>query len=172
MFQRAISPIALMGVLLFLAGGCSSKSKVDNLVLSLNQSNLQRLSNLYNMYQSQNNWTGPADMDELKEFVKNFPTNRLERMGIDVSDLDALFVSERDNKEYLLRPEVQGSAMGSVQPVLFEQDGVDGIWMVGFTSRTPQEVTSKSQYDDWFNGNWTEPAKQERGSPANRPTGN
>ena len=149
--------------------GCSSDSQVESLLKSINTNNAQRLSNLYNMYQSQHGWVGPESMDELKEFVKKLPAKRLERMGIDAGDLDSLFTSERDGKEFVVRAAVQGSAMGSVQPVVFEQDGVDGTWLVGFTSSKPREATSQSEYDDWMNGNWQEPAVAERPGEDSRP---
>ena len=157
------------GLLVFMLGGCSNGSKVDSLVGSLNKSNIQRLSNLYNKYQSQHDWVGPESMDVLKEYVRGLPETRLERMGVDVANLESLFISERDGKEFVVRPGVQGSAMGSVQPVVFEQDGLDGKWMKGFTSRAPREASSKSEYDEWMNGNWQEPVAAQRPGEDTRP---
>ena len=170
MFRQFVSDksravVAIAAAMVFLATGCSSGNKAEQILKSMNKDNIHRLANLYNLYQSQHSWVGPADIDEFKEFVNGVSKSRLEKMGIDPSSLDDLFISERDGQEFVIRPSVQGSAMGSVQPVVFEKDGVDGVWLVGFTSKGSREVTSRDEYDQMFNGTWQEVTSERKDGP-------
>ena len=123
-----------------------------------NSSNIARLGNLYHMYQSKHGWMGPKSVDEFKAFLKQVaqqnPT-RLEMMQVDPSDIEGLFVSERDGQPFEFRLGVQGSAMGSIKPVVFEVEGVDGERMVGFTSLSPQIAKDDAEYEAWKRGEYT-----------------
>ena len=62
-----------------------------------------------------------------------------------------LFVSPRDNQPFKIRYGVQGSIMGSSEPVIFEATGVDGKREVGFLNMTEKEVDA-AEYDALWAG--------------------
>ena len=150
---------------LFAMVGCGEPS-TDAVVGEANSSNIQRLSNLYIGFQyrnSENGYSGPADEAEFKEFVSKFNTSKLERMGIDTSDIDAVFISERDNEPFKIRYNIPGSSRGSSHPAVFEAVGVEGSRMVGFLDMVQKEVDA-SEYDQlWSKELGEEVAEATRG---------
>jgi hypothetical protein len=129
--------------------GCSGSTDPSAAVAAANSTNIQRLTNLYQAYQSENGWVGPADDELLKEFIRGLPPNTLTRIGIEPGNIDPIFVSERDDQPFKLRYKVVGSMMGSTEPVVFESEGVDGKKMVGFLNMTQREVDA-AEYDSLF----------------------
>ena len=144
---------------LFFLNGCGASDPAAQMIADSNKTNVQRLANLYHMYQSKNNWVGPESVEDFKSFLGEVPKNRLEMLGISPTEIDGLFVSERDGQEFKFRFGVQGSPMGSVEPVVFEQTGVDGVRMVGFTSLKPKAVSDQSEYDDLMAGKFVKPSQ-------------
>jgi hypothetical protein len=146
------SPLPLVSVLLLavsLLTGCGSSVDPDSAVAAANSNNIQRLTNLYQAYQSENGWLGPADDALLKDFIRGLPPKTLTRISVDAGNVDAIFVSERDGKPFKLRYKVVGSMMGSTEPVVFESEGVGGKRMVGFLNMTQRDVDS-AEYDSLF----------------------
>jgi hypothetical protein len=139
-------------LLLNLAGGCSG-NRVTNEVATKNDSNLKRLVNLYAGYQLTHNWQGPKNEIELKEFVKHhgLPEKNLQMMGIDSTDPDAIFTSERDGKPFKIKYRVAGG-IGSVTPIVFEQTGRNGMRLVGFTTPIVEEVADARYRELWEKG--------------------
>lgn len=131
--------------------GCGSSDTGMALMQDANRNNIQRLSNLYRLYQAKHNWLGPGSVDEFKDFVEGMSANRLKMYGADANDIDSLFISERDGEEFQFRFKVKGAPMLQ-QPVVFEQTGKDDCRLVGFTSLPPKEVSDNSEYDDLFAG--------------------
>jgi hypothetical protein len=129
--------------------GCGGGVDPDSAVAAANSNNIQRLSNLYLAFQSENGRVGPADDASLKEFIRGLPPNTLTRIGVEPGNVDAIFVSERDGQPFKLRYKVVGSMMGSNEPVVFESEGVDDKKMVGFLNMTQREVDS-AEYDSLF----------------------
>lgn len=121
------------------------------LMQDANKSNIQRLSNLYRLYQAKNNWVGPESVDEFKEFVESMSAHRLEMYGVDADDIESLFISERDGEEFQFRFKVRGAPMVQ-SPVVFEQTGKSGNRLVGFTSLPPKEVSEESEYEKLLAG--------------------
>jgi hypothetical protein len=132
-----------------LLAGCAGEIDPDGAVAAANSSNIQRLTNLYLAYQSENGWVGPADDALLKDFIRGLPLSTLTRINVDPGNVDAIFVSERDGQPFKLRYKVLGNMMGSTEPVVFESEGVDGKRMVGFLNMTQREVDS-TEYDSLF----------------------
>ena len=126
--------------------GCGGPSDPQDALAKANETNLQRLSNLYLAYQTANNWIGPADEAKFKGFLKTLTPEKLTRIGIDPASIDQIFVSERDGKPFTIRYSVVGNMMGSREPVVFEAEGVDGQRMVGFLDMTVRGVGSE-EYD-------------------------
>ncbi len=143
-----ISAIILLGCLVLISGCTETFNPADE-VARVNSNNLQRLANLYSAYQADHDWRGPANEKEFKAFISGVNPATLNRIGVEPSQLDKLFVSDRDGQPFKIRFSVPGSAMGSVEPVIFEAVGVDGKKMVGFLSMEQREVDS-AEYDSLF----------------------
>ena len=140
--------LALVSILLFV--GCGERNDPDSLIARGNQENIQRLANLYGGYQSRHGWMGPKDKETFLAFIQSIHERKLERMGIDKSEIDGLFVSPRDNEEFKIRYGVAGG-MGASAPVVFEATGEDGKRKVAFTAMRNEEVNAE-RYDLLWSG--------------------
>ena len=144
--------LAALSLLSLIAAGCSGGSDDPQSVLQgLNDSNIKKLANLYNVFQSRNDWRGPNDEVEFKKFIKEYPTKHLERVGINPSDIDSIFICERDDQPFNIRYKVPGDVYGSAAPVIFEKEGSGGKRMVAFLDNTQREVDA-AEYDDLWAG--------------------
>jgi hypothetical protein len=132
-----------------LLAGCSSHTDPDSAIASVNETNIQRLANLYFTYQSQHEWRGPADEAEFKSFLRGYNPHKLTRIGIDPNSLDKLFISERDGQPFKIRYGVLGSAMGSSAPVVFESAGAGKGRLVGFLDMQQREVDESEYKSLW-----------------------
>lgn len=135
---------------MILLSGCGGTEPAD-LLAAANDSNIQRVANLYEAYQSRHNWRGPKDEAEFKAFLKGWNPKKLTNIGVDPNAIDELFVSARDGQPFEIRYGVPGHIMGSDAPVVFESTGVDGQRMVGFLNMTKREVDS-TEYDRLWSG--------------------
>ena len=126
--------------------GCGSGDNSASMIADLNSNNAKRLGNLYALYQRNHNWQGPNDETELKEFIKTQSPGRLKKGGIDINNIDELFISERDGQPFKIRWGLVSRVRGPSQPVIFEAEGVEGKRQVGFTASKMQEVDS-AEYD-------------------------
>ena len=140
----------LLLVLVAFVVGCSSANNESTLA-SLNDQNIKRLANLYFLFQSSHEWRGPDDEEEFKEFIRNAPSRKLERIGVDLGALDDLFVNERDGEPFEIRYGVEGNMMGCSKPVIFEKAGVNGLKMVGFLDMIQREV-EQGEYEQLWSG--------------------
>ena len=130
--------------------GCSQSSPESTLA-SLNSSNVQRLVNLYFAYQKKNEFNGPKDEQDFRQFLQGISSEKLQRIGVDPASIDGIFVSERDGQPFKIRYGVKGNIRGSDEPVVFEAQGVDGKRMVGFLNMTQREVDA-AEYDQLWSG--------------------
>ena len=138
-------------VLLFcctVIAGCSGNDKED-MIAAANDNNVKRLAHLYGFFQIRNNFKGPESEEEFKAFIKSMDQKRLERMGVTVSDVDSLFISERDGKPLKIRWGVVGRVRGPSIPVIFEQEGGDPRRRVGFTEGAMQAVEEEEWERLW-----------------------
>ena len=153
--------------------GCS-RDKTGEQVSAMNTSNIQRITNMYEAFQNMKSAGGPKDEAELKEWIRQYDPKKLEMMKIDPNNLDALFTSERDNKQFKVRYKVGGSR-GSVAPVVFEQDGVGGKKQVGFTGGGGRvDEVDDLTYKQLWSGKTVasgQPAGTPGGKDTGRPTG-
>lgn len=122
--------------------GCNTSVSPDDAVAAANSSNIQRVTNLYLAYQANSNWVGPADEAKLKDFIRSLPESQLTRIGVNLGQLDELFISDRDGQPFKIRYKVVGNVRGSEEPVVFEAEGSGGHRMVGFLNMTQREVDS------------------------------
>jgi len=132
--------IVICCLLLSSLPGCTRVIDPNEAIASVNETNIQRLANLYFSYQMKNGWQGPDDEAEFKKFVSNYNPKKLARIGIDPDAIDDLFVSERDGQPFTIRYSVAGSSKGSSEPVIFETEGVDGEHRVGFLNMEQRNV--------------------------------
>ena len=152
-----IGSCLLIGVLF----GCAHDVNQDEAIAKVNETNIQRLANLYFTYQMNNEWQGPANEGEFKEFIRSYNPDKLARIGIDSSAIDELFISERDGQAFRIRYSVAGSAMGSSEPVIFESVGVGGKRLVGFLNMVQREVDEAEYNDLWAGTSSTSQPREE-----------
>jgi hypothetical protein len=131
--------------------GCGSGESPDAAMARANKTNLQRLANLYSMYHAEHFFEGPENETAFREFIAGANAEKLANMGVDPSDLDQLFTSDRDGMPFKIRYGVQGSTRGSNEAVIFEQVGSGGKRRVGFTSMNVKEV-NEEEYDQLWKG--------------------
>jgi hypothetical protein len=144
--------------------GCSS-DKTAKTVASMNTSNIQRVANIYSAFQNYKGGRGPNDEAELKTFIKEYDPEKLKMMGIDSGNVDALFVSERDNQPLKVRYKV-GGGRGSVDAVAFETTGQGGTKQVAYTGGKVEDV-DEATYQQLLAGKGpSTPASGGPGGPA------
>lgn len=129
--------------------GCSKSVDPSDAVGHANSTNLQRVTNLYLAYQTENNWVGPQDETKFKEFITGLRATLLTRIGVDAANLDQVFVSDRDGQPFKIRYGVIGNAMGSTEPVIFESVGVGGMRKIGTLNMEQREVDEQEYESLW-----------------------
>ena len=135
---------------LSLALGCSGNDAAGG-ISAANDSNILRLSNLYQAYRLRNNSQGPEDQAALTKFLREtMVPERLERMGVDPDNIEGLFVSDRDGEPLVIHYAVPGG-LGAVDAVVFEKEGASGKRQVGFTDGSVKEVDA-DQYEQLLQG--------------------
>jgi hypothetical protein len=146
--------ILLVVTALMISGftGCGGGESGDARIAAVNKDNMERLINLYNRFQMQNKFKGPKDEAEFVEFIDGLSEKTLTRMGIEPGSTKDLLVCERDNQPFKIRYGVRGNSRGSNEAIIFEETGVDGVRIVGFTSMAKEEVDVASRYSDLFSG--------------------
>ena len=132
------------------AAGCGSADPED-LVRKANETNLQKLGSFYLLFQRENGWQGPADEAVFKEFITTYSPQELERIGVDPSRVDELFVSERDGEPFLIRYGVPGSPLGSTAAVVFEATGDGTKRRIAFLDMVQADVETEI-YDKLWAG--------------------
>lgn len=135
-------PVSLVVGLMVLVGvaGCRRSPEAADLLAQANETNIQRLANLYVAFQSRNDWRGPTDEADFKAFLKGWNPTKLANIGVDPNAIEDLFISTRDGMPFKIRYGIPGHIMGSDAAVIFESTGVDGKRMVGLLNMTTQEV--------------------------------
>jgi len=143
-----LSTALLLASCLLVLVGCSES--VSTKISALNETGIQRLANCYTFYHVKNGYRGPRNEADFREFIAS-PNNEkgFKRAGIDTSDIDAMFISSRDNQPFRVKYKVPGSSFGFSAPIIFETEGVDGEIMVGFGG-AKTELMSKEEADQLF----------------------
>ena len=147
--MRIFSSVTIIFVAALVVG-CGGQNP-DNMFAERFDSKIKKLAVLYSTYQARNNWTGPADDAEFKTYIDGISEKRLSRLEIEKSDIASIFTSERDGQPYRIRWAIVGGNGVPPKPILFETDGANGSYMVGFTNGTSQEF-SKEDYDKLWSG--------------------
>jgi hypothetical protein len=141
-----IATIALAIVLSM--GGCSSNS-VQSQVAAMNTSNIKRVANLFAAYQNIQGGEGPKDAQTIIAFAKSIPVDALHNMKIDENNLNALFISERDNKPFRIKFGTVRGAMSPHIPVIFEEQGVGDTRQVAWTNARVEELGAAEYQRLW-----------------------
>ena len=147
--QKSIFPMLLMAVIVF--SGCGAGNNPDKMFAQRFDTKIKKLAVLYSTYQARNNWTGPPDDAEFRKYIDSVSEKQLARLGLGKDQIDGLFQSERDDQPYRIRWSMVGGNGVPPKPILFESQGVDGKFLVGFTNGTSQEF-SKDDYDKLWAG--------------------
>jgi hypothetical protein len=124
--------------------GCGSDPATE-IVRNSNRTNIQRVTNLYSRYQLEHQWRGPANAKAFREFIPTLQPQLLELIGVNPSDLDNLFKSERDSEPFDITYGVVTNSQGTDDPIVSEKTGVDGVRQVGFTSLAIREFSSDKE---------------------------
>ena len=147
--QNIVGSLLILGAALC-AAGCSGTSP-KSLIAEANDMNVKRLATAYSFFHLKNKFKGPKNEAEFKKFISEQDSARMELAGIDVNDVDSLFVSERDNLPLKIRYGINSRVRGPSLAVIFEDTGVEGLRHVGFTNGAMQEVDA-AEYDKLFRG--------------------
>ena len=131
--------------------GCGGGDNSASMMRDAIDSNIKRTAAMYGLYLARNKNVGPADEAAFKKFLSEVSAERLEIIGVDPSDREGILTSDRDGKPFKFRWGVEVVPRGPSIPVVFEAEGVEGKYMVGFTSSAPREV-EKSDYDKMWAG--------------------
>lgn len=161
----AIVLLAVTGLSLFL--GCS-RDKADEMFASVNASNIQRVANLYCVYQAQNNFVGPENEEQFKNFISQMHPSRHKSYGINVDRLDELFISERDNQPLKIRWKLVAKPRQGPIPIAFESEGRNGKFMVAFSSFEIGEFDLAEYEQLWAGKRDEEISADNRGGPTGR----
>ena len=146
---------------LMLSGGCGESIKsAEDIRKSWNNTNMERITSLYALYQRSHIYRGPADEAKFKEYIQSLDEGTLGLVRVDINKLDDLFVSERDSEPFEIRYGVRGSDRDPPVPVVFEKTGVDGVRKVGFNARKIIGIGNEQEYQDLLSG------KQSTADPA------
>lgn len=157
-----VSRISCLAVLVALAG-CSMDSVASG-TAAKNDSNIKKVVNLYEAYQTYHGFQGPKDEKTFRDFVADgsIPDKNLQMMGVDPKNLDSIFISERDGKPFKIR----WGAMGGrfvVDALVFEDSGSGGKKMVAFNGPIVEDEDEARYKDLWEHGG--PPAGKKSGAP-------
>lgn len=144
-------PVICLMLLTFAFSGCGNSKDPKSMIAAANDSNVKRLATMYSFFHLKNNFKGPKNEAELREFIEAQDVKRLSLADIDPANLDDLFVSERDQEPFVIRYGKDTYIRGPSIPVVFEATGVDGMRQIGFCNGSMQEVDA-DEYDRLMSG--------------------
>jgi hypothetical protein len=151
-FSSQFLALLVVTIAVGLCSGCWSSFDIESEVKNLNATNAQRLANLYQHFQRQHQGKGPRDKEVFETFISEVNPVLLSRIDVDPNSLEQLFVSERDGQPLVIRYGERGSDRGPSVPIVFEETGVDGKRMIGFTNNLGLEVEDEQEYQAFMDG--------------------
>jgi hypothetical protein len=142
--------------------GCGTGDKVADDVAKANKNNVSKVASCYNLFLMKNGFKGPKNKEELVKMIMDpSVAGNMEMIGVDTSDVDAIFISERDGEEIKIRWGVKGSSLGTNEPVAFESTGKNGVRLVCFATGVLQEVEDDQTYNDMLAGKYKPPSTRD-----------
>jgi len=117
-----------------------------------NDTNVERVRNMYAMYMSSNSMRGPKNKEQLKKFITTNNRARIlmERIGLNRDEFDNYFTGTRDKEELVVRWGLRGGG----HAIAFEKTGVDGM---RFIALGDAKEFDEDAYESWLDGS-TKPA--------------
>ena len=117
---------------LILVAGCGGVNELD----SPTAAKLKALGNFYLEHAASHGKRGPADEKEFKKHLRGAPDFILKNYGLDPDNIDAAFMSERDQEPFVV---FYGQGIGSVSGhsaplVAHEKTGKNGRRLVAFAN--------------------------------------
>jgi hypothetical protein len=122
-------------MLVVVAIGCGEGSNGQQ----QSESNLRMVAVMYSQYLSAHGGEAPHDESEFRAYVDSLGPGVLHRAGL--SDLDELFVSIRDGKQFAVK--YQNGRWPLEGAIAYEQVGVDGRRLVATELGGVSEMTEK-----------------------------
>lgn len=137
--------------------GCNNQAARDaEFVKKANDSNIKKVASAYQLFASRFANTGPKSKEELVGFLTTNESiqKNLGLVGIDVNNLDEIFVSENDGEEFVIR---WGEFMNpdetrAREPFVFEKVGTNGVRLVMISNRKILEVSDDKKYQKLLKG--------------------
>ncbi len=136
-FARCWLGLWMIAAVCLLAAGCGGSQKKS---LAREQSGLKKLTVVYGRYLAQHRGQPPANEAEFKKFVQSLPP--ADRASLGIADSEDLFLSNRDNKPYVV---IYGRPKGPPGPggapvIAYEQEGKSGKRWVASALGAIEEV--------------------------------
>ena len=142
--------VSVLGVSLI---GCTSER--SRLIDQYTAGNIKKMAIIYNAYTGMNEWQGPKDEAQLREWFTSgaWRKEKMEKLNVDPTKFDDYLVSERTGEKFEIRWGVNSAPMGPPRPVVFEATAVDGIRQVGLAGGGEiLDVESDEEYDELMQG--------------------
>ncbi len=132
---RVASGIWLLVLCLCCAAGCGKSRQTVEV-----ETRLRRLATFFGRYVAAHQGQSPSGPDELKNFVK---TAKLDEQ-LNVSDVEEVFVSPRDEKPFVVRYKTPMTVAGTHVPVLaHEEDGLNGKRFLAYANTKVEELDQR-----------------------------
>jgi hypothetical protein len=112
------------------------------------EAHIMSLARAYTTYVSTHQGKGPPSEQAFRDYLKGLPAEKARALGVDSSNLDALFTSPRDGKPYKVVYGFDQSSgrAGSGPPVFaYEQDGTNGKRYVAYFGGKVEEVDASKE---------------------------
>jgi hypothetical protein len=123
-------------VCLAILAGCSERAAQKEAV---ERDNIRTLARMYGQYMSAHRGMGPKNEQEFKKYLQG---RRDELAAEQITDIDSLFISNRDGQPYTvvygMTPAKSMTPTGRV--VAYEKQGVDGKRMVAYELMSVEEL--------------------------------
>ncbi len=136
-------PICVSGafafVLLSVVSGCGDKGRSNK---AEEESPLKPIATFYAQYMSQHQGQPPRDEVEFKTFLKEPKVADRLKLEFQVTDVDKLLISPRDNKPFVIyyTARSKNTGPGGAPLVAYEQEGLAGKRMVASALGAVAEV--------------------------------
>ncbi len=133
--------------------GCTSER--DQLVNQYTAGNIKKMAIIYNAYTGLNQWKGPQDEAQLRDWMQSgaWKKKKMEKLNISADKFDDYLISERTGEKFEIRWGVNSAPMGPPRPVIFEATEIDGIRQVGLAGGGEVlDVETDEEYDELMSG--------------------
>lgn len=152
--MKSLHCLILLGLVIGFSG-CGGGVDTNAMFAEANATNIQRAASLYSAFQAEHGWVGPASEQELLEYAKKLPADKLQLIGIE-GDVESVFVG-RDGNPFKFRFDLKSNPRDPPVAIVFENSPTEGKYQVAFTGFKLEEV-DQAEYDRLMN---QEPATNE-----------